>query len=416
MRRILLIVGLALLLLAPAGARAQTATEVEQAVTALRADPVYDGAERFGPAEVRAIEAAIREDSGGATYVATFPADAGSVDEIARGLVEGVGSGVFAIVVGDQFRAGATQGAGLDPGVAGELATEALQGSDGDAATLVDWARRVGEARENGGSPPSGAGAAILVVLAALAAAVGLFAFLRVRRRRREDAEHADELRRVADEDLVALGDDLRALDLDVEMPGVDDRAKSQYARGLQAFEQASAALRQARRPSDFGPISQTLEEGRYAMEAARAHLEGREAPEHRPPCFFDPRHGPSTRDVEWAPDFGEPRFVPACEADAVRVESGEEPHARELEIAGRGRVPYWQAPAYYGPYAGGFFGGFGGSGLLTGFLAGSLLSSAWMAPMAGADAGWGGDFGGDGGDWGGFGGGFGDLGGGGDF
>src|SRR5690606_2457737 len=100
--------------------------------------------------------------------------------------------------------------------------------------------------------------------------------------------------------------------------------AKEQYARALQAFEQASAALRRAKRPEDFGPIGQTLEEGRYAMEAAKAHLEGREPPEHRAPCFFDPRHGPSSRDVEWAPDFGRPRMVPACEADAQRVERGD--------------------------------------------------------------------------------------------
>ena len=33
--------------------------------------------------------------------------------------------------------------------------------------------------------------------------------------------------------------------------------------------------------------------------------LDGRKPPERRPPCFFDPRHGPSSRDVEWAPPGG---------------------------------------------------------------------------------------------------------------
>ena len=63
-------------------------------------------------------------------------------------------------------------------------------------------------------------------------------------------------------------------------------------------------------------------------MAAARAHLAGRDEPERRPPCFFDPRHGPSVADVEWQPELGEPREVPVCAADAARLEAGEEPTA----------------------------------------------------------------------------------------
>jgi hypothetical protein len=129
-------------------------------------------------------------------------------------------------------------------------------------------------------------------------------------------------------------------------------------------------------------------------MTAAKARLAGREPPERRPPCFFDPRHGPSSRDVEWAPVGGTPRPVPACEADAQRVERGEDPHARELTVAGQ-RVPYWEAGPAYAPFYGGFYGGFGG--FLPGLLLGSMISGGWDDPSPG--------------DWGGFGGG--DLGGG---
>jgi hypothetical protein len=97
---------------------------------------------------------------------------------------------------------------------------------------------------------------------------------------------------------------------------------------------------------------------------------------------------------VTWSPPYGEPREVPACEADALRVEDGEDPEAREVEWAGR-RVPYWQAGSAYAPFAGGLFGGFGG-GLLPGLLIGSMLGGA-MAPGAAY-----GDYGGDGGDFGG--------------
>ena len=62
-----------------------------------------------------------------------------------------------------------------------------------------------------------------------------------------------------------------------------------------------------------------------------------------------------------WAPPGGTPRPVPACEADAQRVERGEEPQAREVLVGGR-RVPYWDAGPAYAPFYGGFFGSFGGA------------------------------------------------------
>jgi hypothetical protein len=439
MRRLLIALPLALLLLAPAGARAQTATTaspaVRDAAEALQTDSVYvapDNNADISQADADRIRAEIRNQGGsGPIYVAVFGPGEGEPAQLGGQLARELqADGVYAIIAGPQgrsFDAGSVRRSGLQTGVAPKLATEAIDAErdNGGAAILLDFVDRVGEARANGGKESSGGGSgvAFIVVIAAFFVLGGGFFLWRSRVRRRQEAEQADELRKIADEDLVALGDDIRALDIDIEMPNIDPRAKEQYARALQAFEQGSSALRQARRPEDFRPIGQTLEEGRYAMEAAKARLEGREPPEHRAPCFFDPRHGPSTRDVAWSPPYGAPRMVPACEADALRVESGDDPRTREIEVAGQGSVPYWQAPAYYGPYAGGFYGGFGGSGLLTGLLAGSLLAGGWDTPAYGAgdwgggggDWGGGGDFGG-GGDWGGGGFGGGDFGGGGDF
>ena len=53
-------------------------------------------------------------------------------------------------------------------------------------------------------------------------------------------------------------------------------------------------------------------------------------------PASSIPRHGPSTRDVEWAPPGGTPRTVPACEADAQAVERG----TRARVAPGAGRRP----------------------------------------------------------------------------
>jgi hypothetical protein len=188
-------------------------------------------------------------------------------------------------------------------------------------------------------------------------------------------------------------------------MPGVDPQAKADYDRAVAAYDRADTLVERARAPQDFEPVGAALEEGRYAMTSAKERFAGREAPERTPPCFFDPRHGPSSREIEWAPYDGAPRMVPACEADAQRVERGEDPEAREVLVGGR-RMPYWSAGPMYAPFAGGLFGGFGG-GLFPGLMVGTLLGSSlggWGMGDAYASGGdWGGgDFGGGGGDFGG--------------
>jgi hypothetical protein len=215
-----------------------------------------------------------------------------------------------------------------------------------------------------------------------------------------------EEVRSSAQDDLVALGDDIRALDIDIQMPGVSEEAKQRYEQALEAYQRASEVFDRARQPEDLAPVSGTLEEGRYAMAYAKALLEGRPPPERKPPCFFDPRHGPSTEAVEWAPPGGTPRPVPACAADALRIKEGFQPHGRQVMVDGR-PTDYWNAPAHYGPWAGGYFGGFGGGGLLSGLLVGSALGAGlgFGAEAIGDlfdddDDGGDGDWGDNGGDW----------------
>jgi hypothetical protein len=184
-----------------------------------------------------------------------------------------------------------------------------------------------------------------------------------------------DEVRASAQDDLVALGDDIRGLEVDISMPGASEEAKQRYDQALQAYQRASQVFDRARRPDDLAPVSETLEEGRYAMSYAKALLEGRPPPERRAPCFFDPRHGPSTEDVEWAPPSGASRPVPACAADAIRIKEGFAPHGRQVTVNGR-PTDYWNAPGHFGPMMGGYFNGFGGGSLMSTLLMGSALGA----------------------------------------
>jgi hypothetical protein len=413
---LLLLVGA---LTVPATAGAQV---IERAADELGSDNVYvdpSAEAALTSEEEERIKRLIADRDAGPLYVAVLPSTAlaeagGSIEGVGRELVSAFQrDGVYALAVGRRFTAGTAGETGLAAGTAARLADDALRNgrSLGLAGIFEEFVAGVARAKAGEGPTSGGGGSAVglLVIVGVIAAAVATLSITGRRRRRREVAAQMEDLHRAADEDRTALGEDLRALDLDVEMPDADPAAKQDYATALSAHERSGELLRHARTPEDFEPITQQLEEGRWAMEASKARLAGNQPPERRPPCFFDPRHGPSAREVDWAPAGGVPRLVPACEADAQRIERGEDPHAREFEVRGQ-RTPWYDAPGHFAPYAGGFYGGFGGPGFFGGLLAGGLLGSAFSDP----DPSWGGD---PGGDWGG-GGDFGgaDFGGGGDF
>ncbi len=238
-------------------------------------------------------------------------------------------------------------------------------------------------------------------------AAVGGGGFLLYRRNKR-NKERADlePVRAAIDEDVTAYGEELAELDLDVRTPGAAPaEAQQEYARALDLYENAKTAAAKVERPGDLQPVTSTLDEGRWLLACVRARLAGEEPPQRRLPCFFDPRHGPSVEDVQWAPPGGAVRDVPACAADATRIKGGLDPDVRLVPVGANGeRRPYWDAGPAWGGWAGGYYGGF-----LPGILWGTLLGSSmggWGA--GGYDAGGGGGFDGgggggfDGGGWGG--------------
>jgi hypothetical protein len=412
---VLLVVLLTLVVAAalPAAAPAQGQGAIGTAARALASDPVYvapDAERKITSGEAGALRRRIERGDAGPVYVAVLPAAAldeagGSPDAVVQELYRALGRpGTYAVVAGNRFRAGSTSVDG-----AGRAATEALgaQKADGVAAVLTDFVDRVAALRSGdrsgagsgGGSSNDGGGASAgaLVLLGVLAGGGALAYGAARRRRRRQERAQLEDLRTAARDDLVALGDDVRDVDLDIEQPGADPRAREELARGLAAYERAELLLDRARHPEDIAEITRTIDDGRQAMAATRALLDGREPPPRRPPCFFDPRHGPSATTAVWAPPGGRPREVPVCAADAARLEDGEEPAAREV-LAGGQKVPYYMAPAYFGPWAGGFFGG-GGSLFLPGLLAGTVLGGSLFGPSVAWGGGWGdGDGWGDGG------------------
>ena len=202
-------------------------------------------------------------------------------------------------------------------------------------------------------------GVVILLLLVAVVVAVALARrSSRVRELERQRAE-LEPVKKLAFEDITALGEQLQELDLDLAGHQLGAGENADYQRALDAYESAKTAGDAMTRPDDVRHVTQILDDGRYAIACVRARVAGEPLPTRRPPCFFDPRHGLSVADVPWTPPGGATRDVPACALDAERVAAGADPDAR-MVMVGAQRVPYWQGGRAYQPYATGYFGAFG--------------------------------------------------------
>ena len=239
----------------------------------------------------------------------------------------------------------------------------------------------------------------LLVLVLAVLGAVGSWPVASQQGARADPARgRARPVRKLAFEDITAFGVDLQELDLEMSGHELDAGANADYQRALDAYESAKLAGDSITEPEDIRHITEIVEDGRYAVACVRARVEGKPLPTRRPPCFFDPRHGPSVADVPYVPPDGVERDVPACALDVERVNAGAEPDVRKVMV-GAQRVPYWQGGRAYEPYAMGYFGAFGPmtwmfmGGMMFGGL-GGRLRRRWRRRWR--------DGGGDGGDGGG--------------
>ncbi|MFJ9636029.1 hypothetical protein [Streptomyces sp. NPDC101178] len=410
---LLIMAAAALALTSPASAA--PAATITDAAQALREDPVFvDPAARdqLSVADEKALEATI-QNADKPVFVAVLP-DTEAFPE--KGLLQTLRSdtgitGVYAVRLGDGFDAGA------DPQVMPTRAVDNLTASVKNPATdtdvtaqlnafvdrAVEQARGTAPASWSGGggaADESGAPVSGLITLGALVAAggAGAYAISRRNKRRKAQEERAalEKLRVVVDEDITAYGETLERLDFHPAEAGADDTMRGDYERALDSYESAKTKMAKAEHPSDVRGVTQSLEDGRFSLAVLEARRTGAAIPARRPPCFFDPRHGPSVADVLWTPSGGASREVPVCGADEARLSQGQDPMSRTVDVGDGHRRPYWEAGPAYGPWAGGYFGG----GLLPGLLVGTMLGSMLATPAYASEYG-GGDFGG-GGEWGG--------------
>jgi hypothetical protein len=217
----------------------------------------------------------------------------------------------------------------------------------------------------------------LLIVVALILGGVALYRRHAIQQRHAAEQAALDTQvstsKRAADEDVTKFGEELQRLDSDVAGHALDEGMQQDYQRALDAYDNAKMSLDAVTRPEEIRHVTEILEDGRYAVACVKARIAGEPLPAKRPPCFFNPAHGPSSQDVTWAPLGGVPRSVPACPADAERVLAGADPYIRTVQV-GPQRVPYWEGGPAYAPWAQGYYSRWSGSDMLSGMLIGGLL------------------------------------------
>ena len=193
---------------------------------------------------------------------------------------------------------------------------------------------------------------------------------------RREQSEVLAQVVRMCGEDITLLGEQLRRLDAEAGERPLDEAARVDYQKALDGYESADRLVRRLESPEDLGPVTDTLNDARYALACVRASMAGEARPEKRTPCFFNPQHGPSVTDVMFTARAGGTKRVPACAQDAARLKAGERPEVRKVEVNGR-RIDYFEARqigrVYGDPAAASLMSSPGFSGVDSDFGAGGM-------------------------------------------
>lgn len=203
------------------------------------------------------------------------------------------------------------------------------------------------------------------------------------RARRKEEQEHLEISKPLLNEEIIALSQQVSAL------PTTSDPQQSKLSKDvLDTVEKARHRLDEAKGDADTEAVATLLGSARYGLLCLDAVRAGKPMPEPTAPCFFDPRHGPSTGSANWTPEGGRERAVDMCDACAARLAADQQPDIRMVTVRDRAR-PYWTLGEELASYMDGYWSR--GDGRRWWFpdedarRAGNEMRARWASRRAGA-------------------------------
>ena len=352
----------------PAAARttAEPTAAYRAAVSLAKGETVYIDPSQtrvFSRNQADRVRGKIIHDGGAPIFIAILPGNAASDDGARQlkeltALLDPTRKATIGVVTGGRLRAASTA---IPYATAQRYADEAIAATDGEPLDITIMQFIGSVSGEVGKGDSGGTGGVITgAVMAFVVFAGSGILLLRRRRRWRE----LNRLQPLVEEDLSELARELATI------PEAD------AASVREPLERARRAFKLARGVEHLPQVAAELGKARSAVAAVRAGQAGEAPPPGRAPCFFDARHGASSAAVDWSPAGGATaRSVPACAADAQRLESGLAPEARMVELADERLAPWFEGGPEYGYYLAA-----GSKAVLAGLPVGRpLRKSRWL-------------------------------------
>lgn len=162
------------------------------------------------------------------------------------------------------------------------------------------------------------------------------------------ELERVRMARRMANEDVTVLGEQLSELHYETLTTDLKGDIGEDYQQALDAYERAKRQLRETEGADVVRALQPVLEDGRFHLACVLARQEDRPLPQRLPSCFFNPQHGPSHSEMEWTPPGGVARWVPVCLLDRNRLENQLLPAVRMIRVGDR-LVPWFAADEAFG-------------------------------------------------------------------
>ena len=127
-------------------------------------------------------------------------------------------------------------------------------------------------------------GLVLLIVLIAAILGVAVLAKRSADRKALErKAAELEPVKKLAYEDITALGVELQDLGEDMSGQDLDKGARADYQRALDAYESAKMAGDYMTSPDEITNVTKILDDGRYAIACVRARVAGQPLPTRRP-------------------------------------------------------------------------------------------------------------------------------------
>lgn len=195
-----------------------------------------------------------------------------------------------------------------------------------------------------------GGGGFFLIFVLVVVGGIGFLLWRNSRRDKEARVGQLDEAKAELKGQLDVIANEILELSDRITM-AENEAATAHFRAANDTYSDVSEAAESADGLAELESLSDRLDMARWRLEASEALLDGREVPaepEDRPAhCFFDPAHRAGVEEAEIRTPAGS-KMVGVCRMCAAKLERGETPTPRSINVGGR-PIPAPQAPRSYG-------------------------------------------------------------------